>query len=277
MGQSERVAVRAVNVVKSHGKSGGQMFNAGNENEIMTACKVLFGPDVAVTREFLDILYPGGVKAAFRSRARETHPDMHAAIPDRYLHPLPTFHEVTAAYGQLARYCQQRTLRQQQRTRPSSTNTNTNDSASRPRTGNGSGTHSHGGVFHAGAVPQRKLLLGRYLYFRKIIPYHLLLASLAWQRQQRPTIGQLARNWGWLQTDEVLQVLKSATVSGRFGEKAQQLELLTARQVKMLLNCQRQRQRRLGDYFVEHGYLSRRRLERLLAEFNEHNAVVSPP
>jgi hypothetical protein len=249
------------------------MVDAGTENEIMTACQVLFGPDVSVTREFLDILYPSGVKAAFRSRARETHPDSRTAFPERYLHHLPTFHEVTDAYGQLARYCQLRTIREQQRTRTFSQTTN--NPVNRSRTGNASGTQAPDGAFYVGDVPQRKLLFGRYLYCRKIIPYHVLLASLAWQRQQRPSIGQLARNWGWLQTEEVLCVLKSAGISGRFGEKAQQLELLTGRQVKMLLNCQRQRQRRLGDYFVEHGYLSRRLLDRLLTEFDEHNAKVS--
>ncbi len=251
------------------------MLDTGNENEIMTACQVLFGPEVAVTREFLAILYPSGVKAAFRSRARETHPDSRPAIPERYHHHLPAFHEVTAAYGQLARYCQQRTLREQLRTRSSATPTN--NPSHRSRTSSAPGTHASDEVFYAGDVPQRKLLLGRYLYFRKIIPYHLLLASLAWQRQQRPSIGQLARNWGWLKTNEVLCVLKSINVSGRFGEKAQQLELLTGRQVKMLLTCQQQRQRRLGDYFVEHGHLSRRQLDRIMIEFNEHNAAVSLP
>lgn len=245
------------------------MVDTGTENEIMTACQVLFGPEVAVTREFLDILYPSGVKAAFRSRARETHPDSRTAVPERYHQQLPAFHEVTAAYGQLARYCQQRTHREQQRSRPSSNTTH--NPVYRSRAKGSPGTHAPDGVYYAGDLPQRKLLLGRYLYYRKIIPYHLLLASLAWQRQQRPSIGQLARNWGWLQTEEVFSVLKSVGVSGRFGERAQQLELLTGRQVKMLLNCQQQRQRRLGDYFVEHGHLSRRQVERVLLDLSAHN------
>ena len=240
------------------------MVGARCEQEVMAAGRLLFGPEVTVTREFLAILQPSGVKAAFRSRARETHPDMHMANPSSNCPPGVSFHDVTAAYDQLIRYCQRRMVRSQ--------------SAEKAAPGAGRGSSRKGprtSIFYAGDIPPRTLLFGRFLYYSRLIPYHLLLSAIAWQRQQRPVIGQLANRWGWLQAEEVQQVLLSAFISGRFGEKAQQLNLLTARQVSLLLTCQRQRQRRLGDFFVEHGHLSRRQVESAVHALAEHNARIA--
>ena len=118
------------------------------------------------------------------------------------------------------------------------------------------------------------MLLGRYLYYRRIIPYHVLLAALAWQRRMRPPMGQLARDWGWLGARDVYSILAKVELVGRFGEKACQMKLLSEYQVKVLLQGQKLRQCRLGEYFVEHGYLTRLQLERVLADMRTHNARI---
>jgi len=41
---------------------------------LFSACRVLFGPQVEITLEFLNYLQESGVKDAYRRRARETHP-----------------------------------------------------------------------------------------------------------------------------------------------------------------------------------------------------------
>jgi hypothetical protein len=45
------------------------------EHELYRACKIIFGPDLTVSRKFLGYLQKSGVKRAFRKRVLETHPD----------------------------------------------------------------------------------------------------------------------------------------------------------------------------------------------------------
>ena len=45
------------------------------KQDLFNACESLFGTDIDVSVEFLRYLKPAGVKAAYRKKALETHPD----------------------------------------------------------------------------------------------------------------------------------------------------------------------------------------------------------
>jgi hypothetical protein len=45
--------------------------------KLSSACRILFGPDVVINRDFLWYLQMGGAKSAYWSRAKESHPDAH--------------------------------------------------------------------------------------------------------------------------------------------------------------------------------------------------------
>jgi len=47
--------------------------------ELLSACRILFGPDVVINRDFLWYLQQEGAKSAYWSRAKESHPDAHPA------------------------------------------------------------------------------------------------------------------------------------------------------------------------------------------------------
>jgi len=252
------------------------MFVAGSgaHTDVLAACQVLFGPDVAVSRDFLAILHPGGARAAYCRRARETHPDLHPADPHIQQHQSHLFHEVTAAYRRVAGYCERRADTVRQAVRPSQP-----APAAAPAKKKGSEAvraNEQSGTFFRGEMPKRRMVIGRYLYYRGIISYQLLLESLTWQRRQRPSIGKLARDWGWLDDHEVIQVLVAAKRAGRFGERAQELGVLNDFQVKLLLRTQKLRQRRLGEFFVAGGHLTQRQLTVMLADMQFHNAAVIP-
>ena len=248
------------------------MPSALPHDEVVAACQLLFGAEVEVTRDFLAILQPSGAKAAFRRRAREEHPDLHPADPVIQQRQAALFHELTAAYAQISHYCAQRSVARQGGHARHAPTRRRSTPASPPKA---AASHSFHDRYYDGPLPQRPMLLGRYLYYRRIIPYHTLLAAITWQRRMRPVIGQLAREWGWLAAVEVQSILASEGVSGRFGEKACQMQLLSEYQVKVLLQGQKMRQCRLGEYFVEHGYLTRLQLERVLVDLRRHNATVS--
>lgn len=70
--------------------------------ELFDACTVLFGPDVEISLDFLSYLRPSGIKAAFRQKARETHPDRAKILGKNEDMMNELFKEVTLAYEKLS-------------------------------------------------------------------------------------------------------------------------------------------------------------------------------
>ena len=120
------------------------------------------------------------------------------------------------------------------------------------------------------------LELGRYLYYRGKIPYSALIKALSWQRSRRPSIGDIAVSWGWLNQPTVLRILSLKEPRMHFGERAIHLGIFTNFQVKTLLSYQHRRQNKIGQYFVQQGLLSHTEMERMVMEMKEHNARIKP-
>lgn len=227
--------------------------------ELRSACQVLFGSHVDPPVEFFSYLQPEGVKAAYRKRARETHPDSRCGnLVNSAYQPAEAFHQVTDAYNLLFSYVQQ--------TPPAKTGRITTPFSTTSR--------SSGTVYHNGTLPHRRLEIGRYLYYRGLIPYNSLISAVAWQRKQRPPVGRIARNLGLLTDDAVQLILRSTKCSGYFGDKAIHHGLLTKAQVSLLLLHQRSRQQKLGRYFIECGYFSEKEIETAVVEMRRHNAKI---
>ncbi|NIR56370.1 MAG: hypothetical protein GWM98_20175 [Nitrospinaceae bacterium] len=121
-------------------------------------------------------------------------------------------------------------------------------------------------------IPERTLEFGHYLYHRGLITYTQLINALVWQRQQRPVLGELAINLGWLKKEDTLTVTRQRGPYARFGERAIRMGLLSPGQVKALILYQRTMQKKLGQYFVEKGILSAEEIEHLARKMDEHNS-----
>jgi len=246
---------------------------------IQNACKALFGPDTCVSAAFLLSLKPNTIKTAFRKKAKETHPDLFTSQePGVQRRQAEMFRVVNNAYDIMRRYCERRDRSRHNAFRRAS------NPASRPappppppRPARTAKTRSfrvddHGWLYQ-GVVPHRRLEIGRYLYYRGVIPYHVLLRALSWQMRQRPALGVIAKQWGWLNDDQIRIILGQRSVASRFGQRALQLGMLSSYQARLLVAYQRTLQKKLGQYFVEHGHLTQKEIDGMVADLNRHNAL----
>jgi len=244
---------------------------------IQNACQMLFGPDAAKSSDFLFSLRIKDLKSAFRKKALETHPDRfhhHGSAVMKKQSEL--FIGVTNAYETIQRFCEQRDLLHRT-PRPVRAHRAPPTAASRPvRPAPRAQQRTHVAPF-AGTVPRRLLEIGSYLYFRKCIPYSALIRALVWQKGQRPSIGVIAQRWGWLNDELIRSITAHKGYPRLFGERAERLGLLKPVQVRLLLAFQRTQQKKLGQYFVENGYLTAEEMEQMVEELKKHNREILKP
>ncbi len=141
------------------------------------------------------------------------------------------------------------------------------------RSGPDSTRSSTGGLFWGARLPGRRLLLGQYLFYASAISLRQLTEAVAWQRAQRPLVGEIARRWGILSPLEVLEVLRHAAGREPFCEAAVREGKMTPFHQLAVLGRQRQLQRPLGTYFVREGILGARELEQLVVAARRHNGA----
>jgi hypothetical protein len=247
-------------------------------NELLQACRLLFGPDVQLSSEFLSYLQPSGAKSAFRQRVKETHPDALGEFRSAGAAPAATttttataFQDVVASYELIRDFFSQR---ERGLWRPEPRDPAPSDPS--PAGFRAAAAEGSGRVYTGmEQVPERALPTGLFLYYRGIIRYHQLIEALVWQRRQRPNLGDIAQRWGWLKAQHVREILAYRGNVARFGEKAVSLNYLDHRQLTTLLYYQRSQQRKFGQFFVEQGLLSPTAIEDLVAELREHNFQVS--
>jgi len=237
---------------------------------LLNACRALFGPEAPVSPEFLLTLKPSTIKTAFRKKAKETHPDLFTANdPAAQRRQAELFRIVNDAYDIMRSYCERRDREQKRaharprrRTQP------------RQRAAGETPTFhvDAAGWLYRGVVPQRRLEIGRYLYYRGCIPYRALLQALTWQMRQRPALGVIAKRWGWLDDSTISAILSFRGMPRLFGQRALLLGLLSSYQARILIAYQRTLQKKIGQYFVDRGYLTREEMELLAADLNHHNS-----
>jgi hypothetical protein len=228
--------------------------------DILNACRTLFGFNSDVSIEFLLTLKPYIIRTAFRKKAKETHPDLFTARDPRIQkEQTEQFRVVNEAYEIMRKYCEHRDRVRVPAPRRAASSTP-------------SFRVDEAGWLYRGTVPERRLEIGRFLYYRGSIPYHILIKALAWQMRQRPPVGTIAKQWGWLNDGTIRAILSLRGQPYLFVERAQQLGFLSSHQARILLAYQRTLQKRLGSYFVEQGHLAHGEMERLAGELRRHNA-----
>ncbi len=248
------------------------------ENEIIQACRTLFGKKVDISRDFLyKYIQPSGVKSAYRKKAKENHPDLFASDP------LPVqqkqtalFRDILQAYDVLNLFFEQREKNGWKPAAASPQARAEKREAPPPRASSPHQEEHRGDdIYYKGSVPQRTLQIGRYLYYRGKISFGALINALMWQRKQRPSIGEIAVQWGLLDAEAVTRIFNVCGGKPKlFGEKAVELGLLTIFQVNTILLYQRSQQLWLGHYFVRNNILTATELDRLVQELKEHNAGI---
>lgn len=227
---------------------------------LLDACRTLFGDGIQLAPEFLAYLQPSGAKVAFRTQAKRHHPDRFAgAPPEVRARQTAIFRDILQAYQLLLGYLEQRP-----------------PAPSPPHPAEG---HRHRAATRSpessAGVPPLPLEFGLYAYYRGRIDYRALIEALVWQRRQRPMLGAIACQWGWLTEEAVRSIVGHRGSGGRFGRKAVELGLLSAPQVEALLRQQRSRQQRIGQYFIERGLMTAAEAEQLASDLARHNARLA--
>ncbi len=256
------------------------------ETELLDACRVLFSAEVQINRAFLHYIQPGGVKSAYRQKAKETHPDRFVGA-DSQQHEQQTelFRHVSQAYQLLDSFsnADQRIIHAPAdwRTSYASKSTSTDNCRNGSQYANSNPYGSADASSNCGdspyELPKRHLETGLYLYYRGVITYAEMIEALVWQRRQRPILGSIAESWGWLKTADVQRINRFHGKRGRFGARAVNLGYLTPFQVQVLLRHQRHAQQLFGQYFVESGRLSLGEIEAYVREQQRHNSRYRSP
>jgi hypothetical protein len=229
---------------------------------LFDACRVLFGEEIRLGPEFLAYLQPSGAKTAFRAQAKRHHPDAFTGAPAEVrARQTERFREIHQAYCLVNSFLARRPQRP---VAPVVTPARHRRRAAKT-------------VPEPARVPPIRLEFGLYAYYRQKIAYHDLIEALAWQRRQRPAIGSLACQWGWLTDTKVRSILAHSGAPGRFGQRAMSLGLLTPVQVDALLQHQHAHQQRLGQYFIERGLLSAPEADQLDRDLARHNSRQTAP
>ena len=277
------------------------METVAAEKELFRSCEIIFGPELTISREFLDYLQLSGIKSAYRKRAMETHPDRAALENDRVQrqrHDL--FHSVQEAYENLTAfldakekgYCLPPPARQApakaQPPRPASPKpqrpqqANPKPGKTHAQTKGGFGnTSSQPSVFwdteslYQGPLPNRRLLLGHFLYYSGLINWRTIIQALIWQRTERPRLGEIGQRFGLLNEEDVVHILRNRPILQPFGQTAMDLGLLSQPQLQMLVAHQKRLQKKFGEFFLEKQILEPSELRTLLQQYQEHNARVS--
>jgi hypothetical protein len=238
-----------------------------SKQDLLKACESLFGSDIDVSVEFLRYLKPAGVKAAYRRRALETHPDR-AVIIDREPDFLEKrFKEVNLAYQLLQaflkcpwKYSLDEAGAIYERRRP----------PVKPGAGPKMNRAKAEPLYH-GRMPARKLLFGQYLYYAGHISLSTLIKAIVWQRLQRPSVGAIAASWGWIEGGDILDILRSRRVGEKFGECALRCGYVSKYQLSQLLDRQKSIQPQIGKYFVDQGLITSIQLYKIIEEMKRYN------
>jgi hypothetical protein len=129
---------------------------------------------------------------------------------------------------------------------------------------------------HPEALPRRRLRFAEYLYYSGRVPWTAFVDAISWQRRQRPALGRIAVDWGFLAAEDVTEILERRRVACAqkipFGEFAVRLGYLTSFQLLAVLGRQLRLQRRIGEFFVEKGFLEPEEIDRVRLRIARHNA-----
>jgi hypothetical protein len=233
--------------------------------EVVEAMNILYGTGKAPSSPAgarLDLL---SVKSAFRRRAFETHPDRAVLTGEPVRELEGRFRELAAAYETVMRYVSQGGQL-------------SFALSGAPWQGTG-GTGAFGGLdaglspdaLYTGDVPSRRLLLGQYLYYTRVISRAVLASALVWQKMKRPLIGQIAMKWKWLVREDISSILAGRVSREKFCFAAERMGYLAPYQTLILLGRQRVLQPRLGQYFIEKGILDAPGVAELARGLRSHN------
>lgn len=277
-----------------------------SEEQLYISCRILFGPDIEASRQFLDYLQIGGIKSAYRRRVLETHPDRLCGVDCRSPRQGgEQFHAVQEAYETLLAHLRNRAVptgrdlfqaREFQAAawpQPPRVPQGPDPVFAARTVMDGNAWHPRRRIqptvsyedqaraaspaidhYYQGPLPRRRLLFGHFLYYSGLANWRTIARVLVWQRAERPRIGELGRRFGMCREEDIKAILQAKQPCSRFGETAQMLGILSDQQVKRLIVHQQLMQKKFGMILMERKLIDQSDLDQLLGLFRRHNATL---
>ncbi len=213
-------------------------------------------------------LSPLDLKTAYRKKAFDTHPDRARVLGKNRKVMDKNFKIITTAYKRLNSIVESKAKYIVKNDVPKKRNsgfTNHYKHINKKR------TSDH---FYKGDMPARKLLIGQFLYYSRLISWQALLDALLWQRKYRPIIGKIALDWGILSSYEIQRILAERNYKDMFGEYALRNGFITYFQLLAIIGQQRKLQPPIGKYFVQEKILDYLEINKMIKRQKAHNRNV---
>jgi len=234
---------------------------------------LLFGPGIVNVPVFLKNMPPSKLKAVYRQKVLETHPDRAKVLGEMESDLVKRFKEVVSAYERLSLFLNNHNninIRERK-----SGEEPVSKEWHRQKTAWQNKQRSYTEYFYKGRMPKRKLLLGQYLYYSGIISWSTLLNAIFWQRKQRPLIGQLAREWKILTNEDVIKILTCRKYNEKFADYAYRNGYITYFEYLALIGRQRMLQRPIGEYFIQQKILNTKEMEDVVKKLKNRNLDIA--
>lgn len=204
------------------------------------------------------------IKEIFRDRVKEVHPDMAVALGRNRALLEEEFKLINEAYHFI-------TDEIKSSKKPKIIINPYSDTVSPRRKRPEVKTQKSGNFFYRGRLPEKELRFAEYLYYSRIINWKTLINSLTWQGRNRPRTGELAQKYGFLNRDDLVEVIRNSLLQERLGQTAIRMNLLTRDQLRKVLFKQKSYRLPIGKYFTLHKLLDIELLEKMLRENMLHN------
>lgn len=239
-------------------------MNLALEKNLFHACRILFGHQVSINRDFLYYIQLEGIKSAFRKKALTTHPDRAVLSGCTEKNPVH-FIEALSAYKQLADFIDKR----ERGVYSSASKTNMVQPEEPVRKNHDKGYNKR---YYSGIMPRRPLLFAEYLYYSGIITWESLIQAIVWQQRSKSRFGEVACRLRYLSKEHIWKIIKGRRHKEKIGDAAFRMNFLNRFQVQSILWHQTVSQKRIGTYFVETGIFSSEKLHELLSGHRRYNA-----
>jgi len=243
------------------------MLSNHSKTDLLSAYSILFDSGFAFSIAYLNSLQPDELKTAFRKKALATHPDRSMTLGLAESELQVRFQEVSKAYEVLKFYI----------TKNKETPLTHSDDWARVRKAKNFAGKKNAEAkwkedhFYQGILPDRRLKIGQFLYYSKIISWQTLIDAIVWQKKQRPLFGQIARDWGYLTSEDVVSIISQKRYQDRFGDYALRNGYLTPFQQMAIAGRQRICQPLIGSHFIRKGVVTESQMKILNQRVQSYN------
>ena len=233
-----------------------------SRQQLNEAFSTLFGHENCT--EQLPSLNSSSLNAAFRKKAFHLHPDRARAqgLPKSTL--THRFNQLQNAHQLLTTYADSKPLFEVGPQSPPAAGSSRRHQSRASR------------EWYNGNMPQRRMQLVEYLAQTQRISWFAQSRSISWQRGQRPKVGQLAVELGYLDRDQLIALMQKRNEQKSWKEPlvsfAHRNGYFDGLAKMAILGKQKKMQRPIGEYFTDRKILTEEQINQALRELSIHNA-----